>query len=105
MLATSCRTELDQRWRGRVILEGARAVRWGNMVIAVSIASPIMDWRWLARSRMWAVVVCDTSLCPCEEIYSREGSRESRSERAMAFAIVVAKCESTATWAFHSSRV
>ena len=82
MLATSCRTELGQIWRRRMLVEGAGAVRWGNIVIVVSIASPRMFWMWLARSRIWAVVVCDISLYPCGEISYGEVSRESRSERA-----------------------
>jgi hypothetical protein len=50
-------------------------------------------------------VVCDFSLFPCGEISPEERFREARSERAMAFASVVVECESTATSAFHSSRI
>ena len=72
---------------GGVLLEGARAVRWGDMFVAFFIASPRLDWRWLARSNMWVVVVCDISLRPRGEISTGEESRESRSERAMALRV------------------
>jgi len=104
MFATSCRTELGQRWRGRVFREAAGAVRWGNMDAAVFIASPQIDWRRLARSRMRAVVDCDISLRSCGEVSIGGESRESRSERAMSLSSVVTGCEYTATRAFHSWR-
>jgi hypothetical protein len=97
ILATSCLTELGQRWRGRDPREGAGAVRQGNMVIALSIASPMMDWRWLVRSRMCAVASCGISLCPPGETSLEGDSRDSSSERAMALTNVVAECDPTAT--------
>ena len=67
------------------------------MVITVSIATPRIDCRWLARSRMCAVVSCGISLCHLGETSLEGDSRESKSERAMAFVSVVAGCYSTAT--------
>ncbi len=62
--ATSCRTELGQRWRGRVPLEGGGAALWGNMVVAVSIAFQSISWRVFASSRMCVLVSCEVSLLP-----------------------------------------
>jgi hypothetical protein len=67
------------------------------MAVALSIASPKMDWRWLARLRICVDVSCDIFLCPSGDIVSVGISRESKSERVMAFASVVAEYESTAT--------
>ena len=51
MLETSSRIELGQRWRGRLLLEGAGAALCGDMVVAMSIASPRIAWRVLVKSK------------------------------------------------------
>jgi len=74
---------------------------WGNMAIAVSIDSPSVAWRSLARQRMVVVVSCEGSNALGRWILA-EWNRESNRERVMAFARKVEVQESTAALDFHS---
>ena len=105
MLETSCRTELGQRSRGRVLLERAGASLCGNMVMAVSIASPRIAWRVWAKSKMCVFVSCEVSRFPSGEMAPVGNSIESMRERDVALASIVAVYESTITLDFHSARV
>ena len=75
------------------------------MVVAVSVASPSMTWRSLARRRMDAMVSCGGSRDPPKRFYPVGWNKESNKERAMDFARKMGVHESTATLDFHSSRV
>ena len=68
---------------------GGGATLGGDMVMAVSIASPRISWRVLARSRMWVLVSCEVSLLPSGEICPVGNCIESIRERAVARASMV----------------
>ena len=87
--ATSCRTDLGQRWRGRVPLVGGGATFWGNIDVAVAIASPRMSWSVLASSRMWVMVSSESSRLPSGDMWPVGESRDSLRERAVALANMV----------------
>ena len=88
--ATSCRTELGHRWRGRMPLEGGGAALWGNMAVAVSKASSSIFWRVLASSRMCVLESCEVSLLPYGEMAPVGNSNESLREKAVALASMMA---------------
>ncbi len=88
--ATSCRTEVGQRWRGRVPLEGGGTALCGNMAVAVSIASPSIYWRVFASSRVCVLVSLEVSLLPFGEIAPIGNSSDSLRERAVALASMMA---------------
>ena len=62
---------------------------WGNMAVAVAIASPRMSWRVLVSSRMWILVSSEVSRLPSGEIWPVGESMESLRERAVALANIV----------------
>ena len=103
--ATSWRTKLGQRWRGKVPLADGGAALWGNMADAVSIASPSISWRVFASSSMCVLASCEVSRTPCGEIAPDGNSSESLSERAVAFANMMAVKESIVTLDFQVSKV
>ncbi len=72
---------------------GAGVALCGSMAVTVSIASPRMAWRLLARSRMCASVSCEDSLFSSREMSPVGHSIESKRERkrAIAFASMVAE--------------
>ncbi len=70
-------------------LVGGVATLWGNMAVAVAIASPRMSWRVLASSRMWVLVSCEVSRFPAIEIWPIGKTIESFRERAVALANMV----------------
>ena len=89
-------------------MPGVLALR-GNMVVARSIASPRMVWRFAARESM------DALPPSCELCVSAEGLEEVRgvmmgSSRLarMALAVAIAReageCDSTATRVFHAAK-
>jgi hypothetical protein len=102
---TSWRTELGQRWRGKVLLADGGAALWGNMADAVSIASPSISWRVFASSSMCVLVSCEVSRTPYGEISPDGNSSESLIERAVAFANMMAVKESIVTLDFQVSKV
>ena len=75
------------------------------MAEAVSIASPSISWSAVASSRMCVLVSWEISLTPSVDIAPDGTSRESRSERAVAFASIMAVYESIATLDFQASKV
>ncbi len=62
---------------------------WGNMVVAVAIASPNISWRVLASSRMWVLVSAEVSRLPSGEMWPVGDSMDSLRERAVALANMV----------------
>ncbi len=62
---------------------------WGNMAVAVAIASPRMSWRVLASSRMWVLVSCEVYRFPAVEIWPVGRSIGSFRERAVDLANMV----------------
>ena len=95
------RSDLSHRWRGRVTLAGAEVDLWGNMVVAVSFASPSMAWMSLARPIMGAVVACVGSWDVARR-WSPDGwDRESNRKRYMA----ITRDVDCVTLDLHSSRV
>ncbi len=71
-------------------MEGGGTALWGNMIVAVSIASPSIYWRVFARSRMCVLVSCEVSLLPSGEMAPVGNSSESVRERAVALASMMA---------------
>ena len=69
---------------------GGVATLWGNMVVAVAIASLRISWRVLASSRMWFLVSSEVSRLPSGEMSPVVNSIESMRERAVALASMVA---------------
>ncbi len=75
------------------------------MVDAVSIASPSISWRVFASSIMCVLVSCEVFRTPSGEIAPEGNSSESSSERAVAFANMMAVKESIVSLDFQVSRV
>ena len=86
-------------------LLGGGVALWGNMAEAVSIASPSISWRVFASSSMCVLVSCEVSLTPSGEMAPDGNSSESLSERAVAFANMMAVKESIVTLDFQASKV
>ncbi len=63
---------------------------WGNIVVAVAIASPRIAWRVLARSRMCILVSWEVDLSPFGEMGPVGHSSEALREKAVALASMVA---------------
>jgi hypothetical protein len=62
---------------------------WGNMAVAVAIASLRISWRVLASYRMWILVSSEVSRLPSGEIWPVGESMDSLRERAVALANMV----------------
>jgi len=75
------------------------------MAEAVSIASPSISWSAVASSRMCVLVSWEISRTPSGDIAPDGNSRESLSERAVAFASIMAVYESIVTLDFQASKV
>ncbi len=60
------------------------------MAVAVAIASPIISWSVFASSKICVLVFWETSRMPSGEIAPDGNSKESLSERAVAFASIMA---------------
>ena len=75
------------------------------MAEAVSIASPSISWSAVASSRMCVLVSWEIFRSPSGDIAPDGNSRESLSERAMAFASIMAVYESIVTLDFQASKV
>ena len=71
----------------------------------MSIASPSISWSVFASSSMCVLVSCEVSRTPSGEIAPDGNSSESLSERAVAFANMMAVKESIVTLDFHVSKV
>ena len=62
---------------------------WGDMAVAVAIASPKISWRVLVSSKMWVLVSCEVSRLPAVEIWPVGRSIEPLRERAVDLANMV----------------
>ncbi len=98
MACTSWRTDLGQRWWGRVCpLPGVLAIR-GNMVVAKSMASRMMFYRSAARE---SVDSRPPRCMPCASAVGLDVFRGSSRLVRMALAVAIAKevgeWDSTAT--------
>ena len=86
ILEISYRTDLSHSWWGRVLLAGARNGLWGNIAVAVSIASPSMVGRSLAMPRLEAIVSYVGSPLSSRGWYPDARDMESSREKAIGFA-------------------
>ena len=75
------------------------------MAEAASIASPRISWSVFANSAMCVLVSWEISRTPSGDIAPDGNSRESLSERAVAFASIMAVYVSIETLDFQASRV
>ena len=75
------------------------------MAEAVSIASPRISWSVFASSIMCVLVSWEISRTPSGDIAPDGYSRESLSERAVAFASIMAVYDSIVTLDFQASKV
>ena len=62
---------------------------WGNMAVAVVIASPRIFWRVLASSSMWVLVSSEVARLRSGEIWPVGESMDACRERAVALANMV----------------
>ena len=75
------------------------------MAEAVSIASPSISWSVFANSIICVLVSWEISRTPSGDIAPDGNSRESLSERAVAFASIMDVYESIVTLDFQASKV